>query len=394
VHYTSCRAPPVSSEPLPTSVYVHFPWCSRKCPYCDFATEPVKDRAIPHESYADAVLAELEGRAADLQGRRLFSVFVGGGTPSLWKPRELARVLAGILDAFSVKEPRVEVTVECNPTSLDQARAAAFREAGANRLSIGVQSLQDAHLAFLGRLHDGARARAAVNDALREVSRVSVDLMFGMPGQDPGVFDDDIQEMVDAGIEHVSTYALTIEPKTLFGSLHKAGKLRLSNDERYAELFELAQRRFSDLGWRHYEVSNFAVDGQESTHNQHYWRGGAYLGLGAAAVGCLDHGPGTARRWRNEPIPIRYLEAPLQEHETETLGPEEIVGEAVMLGLRTAEGLDLELTARRAGRDPVEGRTTAIAQAVARGDLVRDGNVLRVPRERWLKLDGIVRHLF
>lgn len=388
----------MSSDPnqpaVETSVYVHFPWCARKCPYCDFATEPVKEKTIPHEAYTDAVLRELDSRAADLQGRRLKSVFFGGGTPSLWEARAIGRALEGIESAFEEVADRVEITVECNPNSLTREHARELREQGVGRLSIGVQSLRNDHLQFLGRLHDSNQAIEALQGACAEVPRVSADLMFGMPEQQLDAFGDDIARIVDTGVQHVSAYALTIEEKTLFGSLHKAGKLRVARDDRYADLFELAQQRFADLGWKQYEVSNYAAEGEESQHNLHYWQGGAYVGLGASAVGCLDRGPGDALRWRNEPIPQRYLAQPTPPAETEELGPDEIVREALMLGLRTARGMNLTETERRAGRDPRVGRETELERAIDKGDLVQDGEWLHVPQDRWLKLDGIVLDLF
>ena len=381
-------------QPIQTSAYVHFPWCARKCPYCDFATEPVKANTIPHEAYADAVLRELDSRAADLQGRGLTSVFFGGGTPSLWGANALKRALEGIVNAFDHVRDDIEVTVECNPSSLTRRHARELHEAGVGRLSIGVQSLRDDHLRFLGRLHDSKQAIEALGSACAEVTRVSADLMFGMPGQQDDAFSEDIERIVDTGVQHVSAYALTIEEKTLFGSLQKAGKLRVAPEDRYAELFELAQRCFADFGWEQYEVSNYAPEGEESRHNLHYWRGGAYVGLGAAAVGCLDRGPGEAFRWRNEPIPQRYLAQPTPQVEIEELGPDEIVREALMLGLRTARGVDLAATERRAGQDPRIGREHDLARAIQKGDLVEDGEWLRVPQDRWLKLDGIILDLF
>jgi oxygen-independent coproporphyrinogen-3 oxidase len=384
----------MSSEPTQTSVYVHFPWCARKCPYCDFATEPIRANALPHAGYADAVLRELDARAVDLQGRELTSIFFGGGTPSLWGPNALKRTLRGITSAFDVVSDELEVTVECNPSSLTRENAALLREAGVDRLSIGVQSLRDTHLRFLGRLHDSKRAVAALEEAIDEMPRVSADLMFGMPGQTLAELGEDIARIADTGVQHVSAYALTIEEKTMFGSLHRAGKLRVAPEEQYADLFEHAERCFADLGWTHYEVSNYAAEGQESRHNLHYWRGGAYVGLGAAAVGCLDHGPGRAERWRNDPNPQRYLEQDTLEAEVEELGPEEIIREALMLGLRTIEGMNLAATEKRAGRDPRTGRGREVERALERGNLVQAGDWLRVPQDRWLKLDGIVRDLF
>lgn len=384
----------MSSEPTETSVYVHFPWCARKCPYCDFATEPIRKQLLPHEAYADALIRELGVRSADLRGRKLVSVFFGGGTPSLWAPGALGRTLTAIRDAFEEVAQDLEVTVECNPSSLDRRGAAALREAGANRLSIGVQSLRDHHLRFLGRLHDGMQAVRALEDAGAEMPRVSADLMFGMPAQTPKELGEDIVQIVETGVRHVSAYALTIEEKTMFGSLHRAGRLRIASEERYAELFEQCEARFSELGWGHYEVSNYATRGEESRHNLHYWRGGAYVGLGAGAVGCLDQGPGRARRWRNDPNPQRYLGGGMLETEVETLGPEEIIRESLMLGLRTVDGTNLETTRMKAASDPEEGRERAIERAIERGQLVRDAQWLRVPQTHWLKLDGIVRDLF
>jgi putative oxygen-independent coproporphyrinogen III oxidase len=384
----------MSIEARDTSVYVHFPWCARKCPYCDFATEPLRVAELPHEAYTDALLRELDARAGALQGRRLKSIFFGGGTPSLWLPSALGRALASIRAAFEEEVDELEITVECNPSSLTRENTVLLREAGVNRVSIGVQSLRDRHLRFLGRLHDAERGIRALREAVPEMPRVSADLMFGMPGQSEAELAEDITRLADTGIRHVSAYALTIEEKTVFGSLHRAGKLRVARDEQYAALFEEAERRFSDLGWTHYEVSNYAADGEQSSHNLHYWRGGAYVGLGAAAVGCLDDGPGRAERWRNDPNPRRYLSQDTLVTETETLGPDEIIRESLMLGLRTIEGMCLADTQRRAGKNPLEGREREVEEALGRGDLVHEGRWLRVPGTRWLKLDGIVRDLF
>ncbi|NOY90953.1 MAG: radical SAM family heme chaperone HemW, partial [Deltaproteobacteria bacterium] len=325
-----------------TSVYIHFPYCARKCPYCDFASYAVK--RIPQREYADAVLRELEARAPALEGRRLSSVFFGGGTPSLWSAPELGRVLAAVRGVFESEAPELEVTAECNPASFDQCVAAGLREAGVNRVSVGVQSFDDARLDYLGRLHDGAGALASLRAATEHFERVSGDLIFGTPGQVVEDVRREVDALVELGLEHVSAYALTIEPGTRFGELQRLGKLRVSPEETYAELYFAVEERLAQAGFEHYEVSNYARPGEASRHNQHYWRGGAYLGLGAAAVGCLDAGPGRARRWRNRVLPQRYLEhagAPEVEESEEHLGPKEILEEAFMLGLRTAEGVDL-----------------------------------------------------
>lgn len=380
---------------LDVSVYVHFPWCLRKCPYCDFATSPLERDAIPHDDYADAVLRELGQRMARLPEARLVSVFFGGGTPSLWEPRALGRVLRATLAAFRERVPEPEITVECNPSSLDQARAEGLRAAGVNRLSVGVQSLDDEELRFLGRLHDGAGAQAALTAARSVFERVSADLMFALPGQPPERFYGYLERLLALGLSHVSAYALTIEPATKFGADARAGLLAAAPDEAYATLYEGIERRFESAGFVHYEVSNYARLGEESRHNQHYWRGGSYLGLGAAAVGCIA--PATGRRYRNHPNPVRYAErahTDAVEVFEEQLTGDDLVKEALMLGLRTREGVDLARLAARTGIDPLAARTRALERRLARGDLSLDAGVLRVPPHRWLMLDGIVADLF
>ncbi|MBX3270894.1 MAG: radical SAM family heme chaperone HemW [Sandaracinaceae bacterium] len=371
----------------PTSAYVHFPWCLAKCPYCDFASAAIRRAEVPHDAYADAVLAELSAR--DLSGRALVSVFFGGGTPSLWDPAALGRVLAAVRAAFGCTDP-IEVTVECNPTSLDADKAARLREVGVNRLSIGVQSLDDARLRFLGRLHDAAGALRALDAVVPVMERVSADLMFGMPGQRAGDFAEELARVLATGVEHVSAYALTIEPDTQFGALHRKGRLALAPEDDFADTFERAREQLAAAGFSHYEVSNHARPGRESQHNLHYWRGGDYLGLGAGAVGALD-----GLRTKNDPRPERYLAAPAGAVVfEETLSPEDRVREALMLGLRTREGVALDAVRARTGLDPRAGRERAIARRIERGDLRVEGDAMRVPEARWLHLDAIVTDLF
>lgn len=386
------------------SVYVHFPWCLRKCPYCDFATSPGTREQIPHARYARAVLDELAARAQQVQGSTLRSVFFGGGTPSLWEPAALGEVLHGICAAFACEPRELEVTVECNPSSLDAERARALCGVGVNRLSVGVQSLHDDELRFLGRLHDRALALAALDAALATGARVSADLMFALPGQPQARFLDHVDRLLERGLSHVSAYALTIEPATPFGADLRKGLLKQAPEELYASLFVAIERRFEARGLGHYEVSNYARAGEESRHNVHYWRGGSYLGLGAAAVGCLEERAG-ARRYRNHPDAERYMEraaaarsngtalAGLEVFE-EKLDAQALIREALMLGLRMDEGVDLDALERRAGVDPRRGRARALERRTARGDVVLEGARLYVPKARWLLLDGIVADLF
>jgi oxygen-independent coproporphyrinogen-3 oxidase len=380
-----------------TSVYVHFPWCIRKCPYCDFATRAMEPEQLPHEAYADALLRELRWRGEELGGRTLRSVFFGGGTPSLWEPGELGRVLGAIRSAFGSEVQGPEITVECNPSSLDGEHARKLRDVGVNRLSVGVQSFNDEHLRYLGRWHDAGGARRSLGEVMRVMPRVSGDLMFGMPGQDAEQLRGEIGELLSLGVGHVSAYALTIEPGTRFGELRRKGELAVADEDDYARMFEEATRLFEEQGFDQYEVSNYAQPGQEARHNQHYWEAGDYVGLGAAAVGCMQHGTGHARRWKNHADPRRYMKsesARQAEREVEELGPQDMVREALMLGLRTREGVDLQDTRRRAGVDPLAGRQDALGRRQQQGDVVLEGDRLRVPREHWFRLDGIVADLF
>ena len=377
-------------DPIDTSVYVHFPWCAKKCPYCDFATRAVEPQTIPHEAYADALLRDLEARRESLRGRRLFSVFFGGGTPSLWSAAALRRTLEGIRGAFASEVVDLEITAECNPSSLSEEQAAAFREAGIGRMSIGVQSLREPHLKFLGRLHDADGARRAIRGARATGVAVSADLMFGMRDQRDILAD--VDALIAEGLDHVSAYALTIEPGTQFGTLARMGKLEVADEDDYARMFLEAEARFAVAGLEHYEVSNYARPGFEARHNLHYWRGGDYLALGAAAVGALSEGT-RARRWRNQKDPEKYLAEPHEEW-SEELDAEVRIQEALMLGLRTTEGVDLTALEARVGQDPRVGRKRALAQGLERGDLRLEGAVLTVPRGRWLRLDGIVADLF
>lgn len=379
------------------SVYVHFPWCLQKCPYCDFASGSIQPEQIPHAAYADAILRELETHSSTLAEAEVSSVFFGGGTPSLWAPKELGRVLAALLSRCATVAPDLEVTVECNPSSLNRSKAAALAQVGVNRLSVGVQSLDAGRLRFLGRLHDAPGALRALQDAQAEVKRVSGDLMFGMPGQSTADFMEEVRRVADLGLSHMSVYALTIEPETQFGALHRKGRLQLAPEETFAEAFAATQALLGTHGYGHYEISNYAQTGEESRHNQHYWRAGSYLGLGAGAVGCLRWPQQGGRRYRNDPNPQRYMthaDQPAREISHETLAAQDTIREGLMLGLRTSAGVHLPSLGKLAGVDPRTGRQAALQRQVAQGNLLDDGHTIQVPQTRWLHLDSIVAELF
>jgi putative oxygen-independent coproporphyrinogen III oxidase len=387
----------------PLGVYVHFPWCLAKCPYCDFVSY-VAASPIDHAGYADQVIRELEARRrlfSGLPGRRLASVFFGGGTPSLWETSQLGRVLGAVLGVFgeSTGEPSasgIEVTVECNPTSLDAHKAEALLEAGVNRLSIGVQSLNDERLRFLGRLHDVRGAKQALLAARQAgIARVSSDLIFGLPGQAAADARDEALELADLGLAHVSCYQLTIEPGTRFGELARRGRLPLAEDEEVAHAFLAIHEALQGRGLEHYEVSNYARGGQEAAHNLGYWRGDEYLGLGCGAYGFVRLGPGGGMRWRNKTLPEEYLGSDSVSSESEFLDDGALLRERIMLGLRLVDGVDFEQAAADLGVENAwtSERTRAARWLEERHRIVRDGPRVRIPPAAWLWADDTAARL-
>lgn len=304
---------------------------------------------------------------------------------------------------------QVEVTVECNPTSIDEDRARALLDVGVNRLSIGVQSLSDDRLRFLGRLHDARGALEAVRGAMRAgVARVSADLIFGLPGQTPAQACEEAARLANLGLDHLSCYQLTIEAGTRFGELARRGRLPLADDSAVADSFLALDEMLTTRGFVHYEISNYGRPGHEAQHNLGYWRGDEYVGLGCAAYGFLRHARGEPHpgggggdgdagvRYRNEVVPERYLEgAPATE---EPLPPEALMRERIMLGLRTVEGVDIteaETSLGTPGWTP--SRERAAAWLCERGRVVREGprgSRLRVPKASWLWTDDTAARLF
>jgi putative oxygen-independent coproporphyrinogen III oxidase len=382
-----------------TSVYVHFPWCLAKCPYCDFVSYASESGTIDQSGYADAVIRELDARAQKLGPRVVESVFFGGGTPSLWDPRELGRVLARVRQRFDTTTAELEVTVECNPTSLDEEGARALVDVGVNRVSIGVQSLRDERLKYLGRLHDARGATRALEGALRAgVPRVSGDLIFGTPGHSPEEASREATELADVGLAHLSCYQLTIEPGTRFGELARLGRLPLADDGAVADAFLAIDEALEARGLRHYEVSNYARPGEEARHNLGYWRGGEYVGLGCAAYGFAMTGDANGVRWRNATLPEAYVAETRTmsgDPEGESLDGETLLRERIMLGLRVREGVDLGEAAHEL---EVEGwtpkRESAAAWLAERGRIERNGSRVRIPHRAWLWTDDTAARLF
>jgi putative oxygen-independent coproporphyrinogen III oxidase len=399
------RASATGNEPE-VGVYVHFPWCIKKCPYCDFLSVPSARQDIPHEEYANAVLSEIVARRAELGRLRLRTIFFGGGTPSLWKTRQLGRVLSGILGAFAPGSSPPEVTVECNPGSLGLRTARALLNEGVNRLSIGVQGLDAQRLQFLGRWHDADQALGAVRAALESgMPRVSADLIYGVSGETPEEAAQEVRTLAELGVGHVSAYALTIEPQTAFGALARKGRLPLAPEQAVAESFLAVDETLAACGFEHYEISNFARGGQRAEHNLGYWQGRDYVGLGCGAWGTVQRGE-QRFRYRNRPQPQTYVTTALAlrpgvpdacralEGDSEALSADVLLSEAILLGLRLAEGLDVDAAAARTGASMwTPERERAVRRLVERGRLERRGSRLIIPKSAWLFSDGIIAEL-
>jgi putative oxygen-independent coproporphyrinogen III oxidase len=281
------------TTPPPLSLYVHFPWCIQKCPYCDFNSHPVHDD-VPQQQYTKALFRDLEQDLPRVWGRQLESVFFGGGTPSLFDGDIIAELLSGIRARLPIR-PTAEITLEANPGTVDAARFKGFREAGINRLSIGIQSFNDHHLKALGRIHDSKAARLAFRQARdADFDNINLDLMFGLPGQLLEHAVADIEQAIALAPEHVSLYQLTIEPNTAFG----AKPPELPEEDSIWDMQQVLQERLAAADYEQYEISAYAKKGKRSQHNLNYWTFGDYLGIGAGAHGKLSDHQSVTRLWK------------------------------------------------------------------------------------------------
>lgn len=376
------------------ALYVHWPFCKAKCPYCDFNSHV--RRAIDQERWRRALLAELEHWGARLGPRRLVSVFFGGGTPSLMAPETVAAVLARAC-ALWPPENDLEVTLEANPTSVERGRFAAYRAAGVNRVSIGVQALDDAALRALGREHSRAEACAALEVALATFPRVSFDLIYARPGQTVAQWEAELNEALAIGTGHLSLYQLTLEPGTRFFAQAQAGLLVLPEEEVQAELFERTQELTAAAGLPAYEISNHARVGEECRHNLVYWRYGEYVGIGPGAHGrVLVDGQRLATSTLR--VPERWL-AQVERcghgiEAAEALVPREQAIEALMMGLRLREGVPiarLEALAKGALDRIIDGQALRRARDAGLVE-ARDDRLVATPAGRE-RLDALLRAL-
>jgi putative oxygen-independent coproporphyrinogen III oxidase len=359
----------------PLALYVHVPWCVRKCPYCDFNSHELKGGpdALPDAAYVDALLADLEVALPSVWGRKIVTIFIGGGTPSLMSAGAIDTLLAGIRARLPVL-PDAEITLEANPGTFEQAKFAGFRAAGVNRMSLGVQSFDARHLASLGRIHDAREAVTAAEAALAIFGNVNLDLMFALPGQDVADACRDVRAALALAPPHLSFYHLTIEPNTLF---HQRPP-RLPDDDTAFDIEEAVTAALAASGYVHYETSAHAKPGFACRHNLNYWKFGDYLGIGAGAHSKLSFPDRIVRevRWKQ---PRQYLAkvgdgAPVMEQST--VSRDEVGVEFMLNALRLTEGVPSALFAERTGY-PLALMQRELDEAVRRGLLDSDPAVIR-----------------
>jgi oxygen-independent coproporphyrinogen-3 oxidase len=385
---------------LPLGLYVHFPFCSVRCPYCDFAVDT--RAAVPHDAYADTVIAEIAARRSWFDGAGpLVSIYFGGGTPGLWRPDAVGRVIAAGRAAFDARDLDLEITVEANPGEVDEAHLAALRAAGVNRLSLGLQATDDRLLAALGRNHDAAAGPAAVRAARAAgIVALSVDLIFGVPGQSLDDWRRAVDGVVALGPDHVSAYALTIERGTAFGALDRAGRLARPDDDEVAAMFEHARAALAAAGLAPYEVSSYARPARRARHNALYWSGAPYLGVGASAASFRPLADGTGWRFSNPRATDTYLASaregggsPRALH-AELRAAADLENEALWLGLRTTDGVDRAAHRARHGADPLAGREVEVQRCATAGWLAIDDATVRLTPPGFLFADEVAGRLW
>ena len=373
-------------------VYIHWPFCLSKCPYCDFNSH-VRHAAIDEARFVRAFAAEIAATAARIPRRAVSTIFFGGGTPSLMQPGTVGAVIDAVARHWSIA-PDVEVTLEANPTGVEARRFQGFRSAGVNRVSLGVQALDDRALKELGRLHSAQEALEAVAIARSIFERYSFDLIYARPGQTPQAWAAELRRALAEAGEHLSLYQLTIEQDTPFAALHAAGKLVLPDDTISRALYDATQSVCASAGLPAYEISNHARPGAECRHNLIYWRGYEYAGIGPGAHGRLDiagerHATATEKEPRNWLMRVESFGHGLVSDEA--LTREQIADEFLLMGLRLAEGIDLARYARLAGR-PLDARRLALLREQGVVETTTSGQ-LRVTLAGFPVLDAVVADL-
>ncbi|HEY7985492.1 MAG TPA: radical SAM family heme chaperone HemW [Methylophilaceae bacterium] len=353
--------------PPPLALYVHIPWCVRKCPYCDFNSHESRGE-IPQQAYSEAVIRDLEQALPLVWGRRISSIFFGGGTPSLFSAESIDRLLSQVRALLHINYD-AEITLEANPGTVEAARFKGFKDAGVNRISLGIQSFNDAHLKALGRIHDSTEARKAAEIALSIFDNVNLDLMYALPGQSMEQALQDIASAVSFAPQHISAYHLTIEPNTAFH--HKPPVL--PDDDTSSAMQEAIESELAAAGYEHYETSAFAQKNRQCRHNLNYWQFGDYLGIGAGAHSKITHHDKIFRQARLK-HPASYMQATATSTHIEsehTLTRQDLGFEFMMNTLRLIDGFPVALFQERTGY-PISLVNAGLEQAQAKGLIQRD----------------------
>ncbi len=378
----------------PLALYIHWPFCLAKCPYCDFNSH-VRD-TIPQARFAKALRAELAYDAARLGRRRLTSIFFGGGTPSLMAPETVAALIEDARTLFDAA-PDLEITLEANPTSVEARRLHQFRQAGVNRISLGVQALDDRALAFLGREHSATQARAALDTARSLFPRLTFDLIYARPEQTIAAWRQELATALQLADDHLSLYQLTIETGTRFEALYRKGAFTLPDNDTAAALYEATTELTQAHGMVAYEVSNYARPGSESQHNLTYWRYADYLGIGPGAHGRLSFGDtlqATRRHRAPEPWAERVESTGTGQTSEENLTPHDRAQEMLLMGLRVREGIDLQRFHARTGMTLDNAVDQGVlAQALHEGYLTRTTHTVSATPEGRLRLEALLAAL-
>jgi oxygen-independent coproporphyrinogen-3 oxidase len=353
----------------PLSLYIHIPWCVRKCPYCDFNSHAVDVKGpVPERQYVDALISDLDHTLPNIWGRRVYTVFFGGGTPSLFSARAIDEILAAVRARVSL-DSEAEITLEANPGTFEADKFRGFRDAGVNRLSIGIQSFNETHLQALGRIHNRGEAKRAIEIAQAHFDNINLDLMFALPEQTLAECAQDIDTALSFGTHHLSIYHLTLEPNTLFHRFPPA----LPDDDLAADMQAMIEARLGGAGYAHYETSAYAKPGLESRHNLNYWRFGDYLGIGAGAHAKISF-PDRITREARYKQPQTFMErAALGDaaQEVKTISRSELPFEFMLNALRLTDGFSLAMFVERTGL-PVTAITARLDQAEAKGLITRD----------------------
>ena len=353
----------------PLSLYIHFPWCERKCPYCDFNSHQVKDGGFDEKRYIQALIADLQTELPNIWGRRVHTIFIGGGTPSLLSPAGLDELLSHVR-ALIPLEPHAEITLEANPGSVEAAKFKEFAQLGVNRVSLGIQSFNDRHLKSLGRIHNASEAQAAIEIAQDYFASVNLDVMYALPEQTADEAKADLLRALSFQTKHLSLYHLTMEPNTYFAS-HPPP---LPNEDESDLMFEFALSTLQERGYQRYEVSAYCQDNQVCRHNLNYWEFGDYIGIGAGAHGKISM-PNRITRQIRERHPETYMDKIFKENsaclENRSIEIDDLAFEFMLNGLRLINGVPTHQFTERTGL-PLHRISKAIDEAIRKGLLDED----------------------